>query len=109
MKTKSQKLGEFFNIGRDRGWDVQKQVWTVHQLINPEGKVFTLGEILDGIPQLGRIRYFFPTHYLDAWEPMFVNNRYPRDMIAGLLVQLGYLIVFGTAALLYFKRKDIRS
>jgi aspartate/methionine/tyrosine aminotransferase len=50
MKTKSQKLGEFFNIGRDRGWDVEKQVWTVHQLINPEGKVFTLGEILDGVP-----------------------------------------------------------
>jgi aspartate/methionine/tyrosine aminotransferase len=50
MKTTSQKLGEFFNIGRDRGWDIQKQVWTVHQLINPEGKVFTLGEILDGIP-----------------------------------------------------------
>ncbi|HSB79980.1 MAG TPA: aminotransferase class I/II-fold pyridoxal phosphate-dependent enzyme [Candidatus Methylomirabilis sp.] len=50
MKTQSQKLGEFFNIGRDRGWDMQKQIWTVHQLINPEGKVFTLGEILDGIP-----------------------------------------------------------
>lgn len=50
MKTTSQKLGEFFNIGRDRGWDIEKQVWTVHQLINPEGKVFTLGEILDGIP-----------------------------------------------------------
>lgn len=50
MKTQSQKLSEFFNIGRDRGWDMQKQVWTVHQLINPEGKVFTLGEILDGIP-----------------------------------------------------------
>lgn len=50
MKTKSQKLAEFFNIGRDRGWDVEKQIWTVHQLINPEGKVFTLGEIVDGIP-----------------------------------------------------------
>jgi aspartate/methionine/tyrosine aminotransferase len=50
MRTKSQKLAEFFNIGRDRGWDVEKQVWTVHQLINPEGKVFTLGEILGGIP-----------------------------------------------------------
>jgi aspartate/methionine/tyrosine aminotransferase len=65
MKTKSQKLGEFFNIGRDRGWDVQKQVWTVHQLINPEGKVFTLGEILDGIPldlklQKSGNRYGYP-------------------------------------------------
>ena len=50
MITKSQKLSEFFNIGRDRGWDIEKQCWTVHQLINPEGKIFTLGEILDGIP-----------------------------------------------------------
>lgn len=65
MKTKSQKLGEFFNIGRDRGWDMEKQVWTVHQLINPEGKVFTLGEILDGIPLDMRLeksgnRYGYP-------------------------------------------------
>ncbi len=65
MRTKSQKLGEFFNIGRDRGWDVEKQVWTVHQLINPEGKVFTLGEILDGIPLDMRLeksgnRYGYP-------------------------------------------------
>jgi hypothetical protein len=65
VKTKSQKLGEFFNIGRDRGWDMEKQVWTVHQLINPEGKVFTLGEILDGIPLDMRLeksgnRYGYP-------------------------------------------------
>ncbi len=50
MITKSQKLSEFFNIGRDRGWDVEKQCWTVHQLINPEGKIFTLGEILTEYP-----------------------------------------------------------
>jgi ABC-2 type transport system permease protein len=71
--------------------------------------IYIVSEILDGIPQLGRIRYLFPTHYLDSWEPMFVNNRYPHDMIAGLAVQVGYLVVFGTAALIYFKRKDIRS
>jgi ABC-2 type transport system permease protein len=71
--------------------------------------IYIVSEILDGIPQLGRIRYLFPTHYLDAWEPLFVNNRYPHDMLAGIAVQLGYLIVFGTAALVYFKRKDIRS
>jgi aspartate/methionine/tyrosine aminotransferase len=50
VKTKPQKLGEFFNLGRDRGWDIQKQAWTVYQLVSSEGKVFTLGEILDGIP-----------------------------------------------------------
>jgi ABC-2 type transport system permease protein len=71
--------------------------------------IYIVSEILDGIPQLGRIRYLFPTHYLDAWEPMFINNRYPHDMLAGIAVQLGYLFVFGTAALVYFKRKDIRS
>jgi len=71
--------------------------------------IYIVSEILDGIPQLGRIRYLFPTHYLDSWEPMFVNNRYPHDMLAGIAVQVGYLAVFGTAALVYFRRKDIRS
>ena len=37
------------------------------------------------------------------------DNRYPHDMLAGIAVQLGYLVVFGAAALVYFKRKDIRS
>ena len=50
MEIRSQKLSEFFNIGRDRGWDVAKQAWTVHSLVNPEGRVLTLGEVLDGIP-----------------------------------------------------------
>lgn len=65
MEVQSQKLSEFFNIGRDRGWDVQKQVWTVHSLVNPEGKVFTLGEITAGIPTDLRLeksgnRYGYP-------------------------------------------------
>ena len=51
MRVESQKLSEFFNIGRDLGWDVERQVWTVNSLIDPEGRSFRLGEILeDGIP-----------------------------------------------------------
>jgi len=50
MEIQSQKLSEFFNIGRDRGWDVERQAWTVHSLVDPEGRVLTLGEVLDGIP-----------------------------------------------------------
>ncbi len=50
MRMASRKLGEFFNIGRDRGWDVARQVWTVHSLVDPEGRVLTLGDVLDGIP-----------------------------------------------------------
>jgi ABC-2 type transport system permease protein len=66
-------------------------------------------EILDGITQLGSIRYAFPTHYLTAWQSMFTQDRYSQDMLAGVIVQVVYLIVFGTAAVLWFRTKDIRS
>jgi len=71
--------------------------------------VYIVSEILDGITQLGSIRYAFPTHYLSAWQSMFTDNTYSHDMIVGIVVQLAYLAVFGTAAVLWFRRKDIRS
>ncbi|HTJ76397.1 MAG TPA: ABC transporter permease subunit [Acidimicrobiales bacterium] len=71
--------------------------------------VYVVSQILDGIGQLGQIRYAFPTHYLSAWRAMFVENRYPTDMLVGLAVQVAYLIVFGAAAIVWFQRKDIRS
>lgn len=71
--------------------------------------VYIVSAILDGIDQLGVIRYAFPTHYSDAWESMFTDDRYSRDLTTGILVQLAYLVVFGTVALIYFRRKDIRS
>jgi len=71
--------------------------------------VYIVSEILDGITQLGSIRYLFPTHYLDSWQSMFTDNSYSRDMITGILVQVGYLVVFGAAAVWWFRRKDIRS
>ncbi len=71
--------------------------------------VYIVSEILDGISQLGRVRYFFPTHYLDSWQPMFIDNRYPHDMVTGVLLQVALSRVFGTAAVVWFRRKDIRS
>ena len=71
--------------------------------------VYIVSEILDAISQLGRVRYFFPTHYFSAWEPMFTDNRYPHDMIVGIVSQFVYLIVFGAIAVVWFRRKDIRS
>jgi ABC-2 type transport system permease protein len=71
--------------------------------------VYIVSEILDGISQLGQIRYGFPTHYMDVWQTMFTDNRYSHDMVAGVMVQLGYLVVFGALALVWFRRKDIRS
>jgi len=71
--------------------------------------VYIVSEILDGITQLGQIRYGFPTHYLDAWQSMFTNNHFSADMIVGVAVQLAYLGVFATAAIVWFRYKDIRS
>lgn len=71
--------------------------------------VYVVSEILDQITQLGVVRFAFPTHYFDAWESMFTDNTYPRDMIAGIVVQVAYFVVFGTAAVMTFRRRDIRS
>lgn len=71
--------------------------------------VYIVSEILDGITQLGVLRYGFPTHYLNAWESMFTQNQYSHDMIAGIVVQLAYFVVFGAIAIAWFRRKDIRS
>jgi len=71
--------------------------------------VYIVSQILDGISQLGVIRYGFPTHYLSAWQSMFTENTFSQDMVAGIIVQLGYLAVFSTAAINWFRRKDIRS
>jgi ABC-2 type transport system permease protein len=71
--------------------------------------VYVVSEVLNGIPQLRSVRYGFPTHYMTSWEPIFTENRYPKDMLVGVIVQVIYLVVFGTAAFVWFKRKDIRS
>lgn len=71
--------------------------------------VYIVSEILDSISQLGQARYAFPTHYLGAWESMFTDNTYSREMIVGIAVQLAYVVVVGAAAVIWFNRKDIRS
>jgi len=71
--------------------------------------VYIVSEILDSISQLGEIRYVFPTHYMGAWQSMFTQNQYSSDMVAGIIVQLAYLAVFGTAAIIRFRTMDIRS
>jgi ABC-2 type transport system permease protein len=71
--------------------------------------VYIVSEILDSISQLGQVRYAFPTHYFDAWETMFTDNTYSREMVVGIIVQVAYLAVVGTVAVVWFNRKDIRS
>jgi ABC-2 type transport system permease protein len=71
--------------------------------------VYIVSEILDSISQLGQVRYGFPTHYFDAWETMFTQNTYSKEMLVGIVVQVVYLVVVTTVAAVYFDRKDIRS
>ncbi|MEI6624621.1 MAG: ABC transporter permease, partial [Actinomycetes bacterium] len=71
--------------------------------------VYIISAILAGITQLGVVRYAFPTYYSDAWTKMFTDNTYSQDMLAGIIVQVAYLVVFGTISVLWFQRKDIRS
>jgi ABC-2 type transport system permease protein len=92
-------LGTFFSILTD----------TAASAIGATVGVYIVSEILDGISQLGRVRYFFPTHYMDAWSLMFTDNRYSHDMVTGVVVQVAYLAVFGALAIVIFRRKDIRS
>jgi ABC-2 type transport system permease protein len=92
-------LGTLFSILTD----------TAASAIGATVGVYIVSEILDGITQLGRVRYLFPTHYWLAWQTMFTDNRYSHDMITGIISQLVYLAVFGTLAVVWFRRKDIRS
>jgi ABC-2 type transport system permease protein len=92
-------LGTFFSVLTD----------TAASAIGATVGVYIVAEILDGITQLGRIRYLLPTHYLNSWQSMFTDNTFSHDMVTGILVQLAYLAVFGTIAIVWFRRKDIKS
>jgi len=51
----------------------------------------------------------FPTHYLDAWQHLFLHGTADADMARGALLQIPYLIVFYSVAWWWFGRKDILS
>lgn len=92
-------LGTFFSVLTD----------TAANAIGATIGVYIVSEILDAIDQLGVVRYAFPTHYFEAWEPMFRDNTYSKEMLVGIVVQVAYFVVFGTMALVAFKRRDIKS
>ncbi len=90
MRVESQKLSEFFNIGRDLGWDVERQAWTVNSLNDPEGRSYTVGDILEGgiSPDLPLVksgnRYGFP-----PLRDAIVRSQFYDLPIENVLVTLG--------------------
>ncbi len=71
--------------------------------------VYIVSEILDAITDLGSLRYGLPTHYRSVWVDTITRNSFSPDLKAGVIVQLAYGVVFLTASIVWFRRKDIRS
>ena len=71
--------------------------------------LYIVSQILDAITSLGSIRYVLPTHYFDAWDALFFGRGPNADMLRGVLLQIGYIVVFCGLAFWHFQRKDIKS
>jgi ABC-2 type transport system permease protein len=84
--------------------------------------LYVVSQILDAITSLGSVRYALPTHYFDSWDALFrpkgggflgLSNGHVEgwtsDMTRGVLLQVGYVLVFLGIAWWYFRRKDILS
>jgi ABC-2 type transport system permease protein len=71
--------------------------------------LYIVSQILDAITSLGSIRYVLPTHYFDAWDVLFFGRGPNADMLRGVLLQVGYVILFCGLAFWRFQRKDILS
>jgi ABC-2 type transport system permease protein len=63
--------------------------------------------ILNGIPQLSWLQPWLLVHYWPAFADAFRDPVYLDDMRQGLLVSLGYVVVFGSMAWARFSQKDI--
>jgi ABC-2 type transport system permease protein len=68
-----------------------------------------LSQILNQIDALGEIRNWLPTHYSFAWTGALVDPIRWDDMIRGGFISMAYAVLFGTLAVLRFRRKDITS
>ena len=63
--------------------------------------------VLLGLDAAEALHPFLPTRYWLAFVDLFRDPILWRDVTRGLLVQLGYLIVFALAAWASFSTKDI--
>jgi ABC-2 type transport system permease protein len=65
--------------------------------------------ILDGIPQLDWLHPWLLVHYWPAFSDVFRDPMFFDQMRQGLLVDLGYAVVFLSLAWARFSNKDITS
>ena len=65
--------------------------------------------ILDSIPQLAWLQPWLLVHYWPAFSDAFRDPMFFDQMRQGLLVDLGYVVVFLSLAWARFAQKDITS
>jgi ABC-2 type transport system permease protein len=70
---------------------------------------YFVSQILDAIDSLGSVRYVLPTHYFDNWDSLFHGQGFTSDMTRGVLLQIGYILLFCVIGFWWFRRKDILS
>lgn len=70
---------------------------------------YFVSQILDAIDSLGSVRYALPTHYFDNWIDLFYGRGWTSDMTRGVLLQVGYILLFCGVGFWWFRRKDILS
>lgn len=66
-------------------------------------------EILDAVPQLHALHPWLPSHYWLSFGDLLRDPVYTSSIARGLLVQLGYVAVFATAAWARLTTRDILS
>ncbi len=71
--------------------------------------LYIVSQILNNISSLDPISVAFPTHYMDAWTTLFEGSGPTGDMLRGTLLQIPYVVIFGTYAWWQFRRKDVLS
>jgi ABC-2 type transport system permease protein len=68
-----------------------------------------VSQILNNISALNGTSYVYPTHYLNAWQGLFVQHAQGSEMLRGVMLQLPYVVVFLALAWWWFNRKDVLS
>lgn len=69
--------------------------------------LYIVSDIVDALPGTESIRPYLPTHYIDAWNALFVSPVPTHDLVRGVLVQIPWLLVPVAIAFWWFQRKDI--
>jgi ABC-2 type transport system permease protein len=68
-----------------------------------------VSQILNNISALNGTSYIYPTHYLNAWQDLFLRHAQTTEMLRGVILQVPYVVVLLLTAWWWFNHKDVLS